>query len=414
MTSSSPHAGHFRFLHTSDWQLGMPARFLGEESSTRFAEARLAAVEKVFNVAKEQQCQAIVVAGDVFDSNLLRPEVYRRAMNVLERAPVPVFLLPGNHDPFDAASIYRQEDFERLSERREDGAPVVVLTDMEPVTVEAVGETSVQVVGAPLMSKKPSTDLVAQALAHVEEKHGPAQAGQIRVLVGHGGVSSFGDSFNVSEISVETASEACSRRVVDYVALGDTHSTQQLNDAGTVWYSGAHEVTDYLQPDGGGESHSGYALVVDITVDPEDAGSPATVEVTEHRTGQWAFLAMEADINNLEDAEDFIDKLRAVENQRHTSVKYALRGTIDLGTSAWLDDRIEELAPGFAALYERSRLMDLHVIPGENELASMDVGGGYMQVAAEELAVKSQDKDTAAADALRLLFRLNTTAVKEA
>ena len=414
MTSSSPHTGHFRFLHTSDWQLGMPAHFLGEESRIRFAEARLAAVEKVFAVATEQDCQAIVVAGDVFDDNLLQPDVYHRALEVLRRAPVPVFLLPGNHDPFDAASVYRKPEFAALGQSRPDGAPVTVLHDMEPVSVsEALGE-SVQVVGAPLMSRKPSTDLVAQTLAHVEENYRSAAAGQIRVLVGHGNVASFGDSFNLSEISVEGAGEACARRVVDYVALGDTHSTTKLHDAGSVWYSGAHEVTDYLQPNGGGETHSGYALVVDITVNTDDAAAPATVKVTEHRTGQWAFVALEADVNSREDAEDFVERLRAVENKRHTAVKYALRGTIDLTTSGWLEEQVEELAPAFATLYERSRLMDLHVAPGEEELSTMDVGGGFMHTAAEELAERAGEKDAVASDALRLLFRLNSNVAKEA
>lgn len=418
MTSSTaPHtagSGRFRFLHTSDWQLGMPAHFLGEESRIRFAEARLNAVEKVFEVAREQECQAIVVAGDVFDDNLLQPDVYRRAMDVLGRAPVPVFLLPGNHDPLDAASIYNKPDFEALSADRAGGAPVIVLRDMDPVAVsDELGE-SVHIIGAPLKSKRASTDLVAQSLAHVEQEYGAAKAGEIRVLVGHGTVSTFGDSFNLSEISVEGAGQACEKRIVDYVALGDTHSAMRLNEAGTVWYSGAHEVTAYLQPNGGGETHSGYALVVDIEVDKEDAAAPATVTVEEHRTGQWSFEALEADVNSREDAEAFVDRLKAVENKRHTAIKYALRGTIDLGTSGWLEDAIEEIAPGFAALYERRRLWDLHVVPDMDELTSMDVGGGYMQQAAEQLADMAANKDSEASDALRLLFRLNANVGKGA
>ncbi|MBC2681899.1 metallophosphoesterase family protein [Corynebacterium anserum] len=402
----------FRFLHTSDWQLGMPAHFLGEESRIRFAEARLNGVERIFSVASEQGCQAIVVAGDVFDDNLLQPEVYRRAMDVLGHAPVPVFLLPGNHDPLDAASIYNNPDFEALGAATGDGAPVIVLRDTHPVRVSEELGDSVRIIGAPLKSKRASTDLVAHAVAETEQNYGSAEAGEIRILVGHGAVATFGDDFNLSAIDVGRATQACDQRIVDYIALGDTHSTTRLNEAGTVWYSGAHEVTAYREPNGGGETHSGYALVVDITVDEEAASHPATVDVAEHRTGQWTFVAMDADVNSRADAEAFVERLRAVENKRHTAIKYALRGTVDLTTSGWLEDTIGGLAPGFAALYERRRCMDLHVAPDMDELSSMHVGGGYMQHAAEELAERATNKDTEAGDALRLLFRLNANVGK--
>src|SRR5699024_3533205 len=93
LTTASPRpigggekAHSVRFLHPSDWQIGMGRRFLGEDNQRLFDEARLAAVEKLFAVAADRQCEAIVVAGDVFDDNLLAEKTWTRILDEIGRA----------------------------------------------------------------------------------------------------------------------------------------------------------------------------------------------------------------------------------------------------------------------------------------------------------------------------------------
>lgn len=408
MTENQGATATFRFLHTSDWQLGMPTKYLDHEARARFAEARLAAVEKLFALAVERECEAIVVAGDVFDDNLLRPEVYRRAMDVLRRSPVPVFLLPGNHDPFDAASIYRKPEFAELAEGSGTGAAVVVLDDSAPRVVRDSEQGRVEIVGAPLLTKKPNEDLVAKAIAECAQRDDEAD---IRVLVGHGNVSSFGDVLDLSQIDVAAAERACADGVIDYVALGDTHSAMKLGTEGTVWYSGAPEVTAFLEPHGGGENNSGKALVVDITAG--DGSDAAEVQVEEVHVGQWAFIALEAEINSREDAEAFVEKLNDLPHKRTTVAKYALRGTVDLDTAAWMDEQLADISLGFARLYARERLMDMHVVPEMDELAEANFGEGFVDAAARELLERARNEEQAASDALRLLYRLSSSVRKE-
>lgn len=402
----------FRFLHTSDWQLGMPAHFLSEEARARFADARLGAVEKLFEVARDRECEAIVVAGDVFDDNLLAPEVYRRAIDVLATSPVPVFLLPGNHDPFDAASVYHEEEFNKLAESSGSGAPVMVLRDNQPHVLVTGDERRVEIVGAPLLTKKPSEDLVARAIEQCERSDAESGAaennhGRIRVLVGHGNVENFGDAFDLSQIDVAHAEQACQKRVIDYAALGDTHSAMSLGELQRVWYSGAPEVTAFQEPGGGGENNSGKALVVDIAVPADRLGELADVTVEEVTVGAWEFRAIEAEINSRDDAEVFIERLQKWDNKRNSVVKYALQGTVDLETGAWLDTQLEVLAPSFARLYPRERVMDLHVVPDFDELAEANFGEGFVDTAAKRLVEQAQQEDTVASGALRLLYRLS-------
>jgi DNA repair exonuclease SbcCD nuclease subunit len=401
--TDATHAPHtVRILHTSDWQLGMDRWFLGEEAGPRYREARLSVIERLLTLAGERDCDAVVVAGDVFDDNLVDDRTWRRAVDILRAATVPTFLLPGNHDPYDPASIYRSPEFAGL-------APMVrVLTDSTPLTVPG---TALQIIGAPLLSKYMSTDPVGAALRDLRDRDGDrSPGGRVRVLVGHGATSSRSSSADPATIDVAAAAAACRDRTVDFIALGDTHSATCLHPDGTVWYSGSPEPTDFREEDGGGEGRSGRALVIGVTVDPAAPTAPATVDVEEVEVGSWHFLALAAQIDSDEDVTDWVHRLEALPDKRTTVVKYALTGTVDLTTGARLEQEMIRLAPSFAALYERERLMDLHTAPGDDELAEADWPGAVGE-AARDLAARTRDGEDVARDALRLLYRLS---VKEA
>ncbi|WP_052539805.1 metallophosphoesterase family protein [Corynebacterium glyciniphilum] len=404
----TPGPGVFRFLHTSDWQLGMDRWFLGEEAGPRYREARLAAVERLLDVAKARQCAAVVVAGDVFDDNLVDPVTWRRTVDILRRSPVPVFLLPGNHDPYDAASVYRSRDFDELT------PAVQVLNDSRPRTVPGTTDSSptAEIIGAPLLSKYMSTDPVASVLARAAETGGPdhterAEDRTVKILVGHGATESRSSGEDPAVIDVDAAARACRDGVIDMLVLGDTHSVTSLHPDGTVWYSGSPEVTDFREEGGGGEARSGYALVVDVLpASGKDAGRTSQVSVEEVKTGRWSFLALAAQINTREDVAEWINRLEDIRDKRTTVVKYTLTGSVDLATAAVLDEELDRIAPAFAALYPRRRLMDLHVVPGDEELADAD-WPGVVGVAARGLADRASHDDAAARDALRLLYRLS-------
>lgn len=409
-----------RILHTSDWQLGMKRWFLGEEAGPRYQEARLAVIERMLDLAVTASCSAVVVAGDVFDDNLVDDRTWRRAVDILRRSPVPVFLLPGNHDPYDPASIYRDPVFDDLR------PTVQVLTDstahLVPATVD--GAPDLEIVGAPLLSKYMATDTVAAALREIRGRDAAdtadtadtadgtatsGTAGRVRVLVGHGATSSRTSGADPAVIDVDAAAAACRDRTVDYVALGDTHSATRLHPDGTVYYSGSPEPTDFREEDGGGEGRSGFALLVDVTADPGTPAAPATpatVEVTEVPVGTWHFLALSARIDSADDVDAWADRLEDLPDKRTTVVKYALTGTVDLATGARLDGETARLVPSFAALYPRERLMDLHTVPGDGELADADWPGA-VGVAARDLVDRAGTGDTTARDALRLLYRLS-------
>ena len=95
-----------RFLHTADWQLGMTRHFLSPDAQPRYSAARRAAITALGAVAEEHDAEFVVVAGDVFEHNRLKADVLDRSRDLLSDAPMPVVMLPGNHDPLTPDSVW--------------------------------------------------------------------------------------------------------------------------------------------------------------------------------------------------------------------------------------------------------------------------------------------------------------------
>src|SRR5690606_5697742 len=245
-----------RFLHTADWQIGMTRHFLQGEAQARFAAARIAAIRRLGVVAQQEECQFVMARGDVVEPNQLSRQTVGRALEALATIPVPVYLLPGNHDPLDPVTIYRTPQFVR-----DCPSQVQVLTDSAPVTVR----DGVQLIPAPWFGKHPDHDLVGAALdAALGGMPAAAAAddvsgGPVRIVVGHGAVDVL-DPDRTSQASIVLAPlerELAAGRL-HYVALGDRHSRTSVGETGAVWYSGAIDVTSHR------EESPGDVLVVDV------------------------------------------------------------------------------------------------------------------------------------------------------
>lgn len=369
-----------RFIHTSDLQIGMTRWFLGSDGQPLFDDARLSAIRRLGELATREAAEFIVVAGDVFEHNSLSERVIGRALEALRALPVPVYLLPGNHDPLVADNIFR---------RTEGVEGVHVVDSAEPVEVRP----GVEIVGAPWRSKFPVGDLVRAALEPLE----PTET--IRVGLAHGQSQSWGGDAVAGLFDLDYVESRLADGTLDYLALGDTHSTMQVGGSGKVWFSGSPETTDFAEQSGGGEADSGNALVVTVS---KENGSSA-VDVDKHRIGEWTFDAIGADLYSCEDVQALFERLDSYPSKERTVIKYALSGTLCLTDTRALEQGLDSRRPVFAALYERERLMDLHLEPGEEEIESLSVGG----VARGALAELFDDPDDPVArDAVNLMFRL--------
>ncbi len=227
-----------RFIHTADLQLGMTRRFLDDDAQARYAQARIDGLTAIGRIAVAEKAEFVVVAGDVFETNRVRPRTVGRALQAMESIPVPVFLLPGNHDPLDAATVYRSPTFLRSVPPN-----VVVLDGSDPVDVR----DGVQVVGAPWTTKRPLLDLVAAACEPLVAD--PAfTCGSSSATAP---VDFRGEFHDPATIRLAAAEAAIADGKVQYIALGDRHSTTQVGETGRIWYAGAPEPTAHDETDAG-------------------------------------------------------------------------------------------------------------------------------------------------------------------
>jgi DNA repair exonuclease SbcCD nuclease subunit len=369
-----------RFIHTADWQLGMTRHFLSEESQARFSEARVESIRAIGQVAQAEECAFVVVGGDVFETNHVDRQVIVRALDAMGATPdITFYLLPGNHDPLDASSVFTSDTFTRHAPDN------VVVLDRE--TSVDVGD-GVRIIAAPWTSKKPLTDLVDRAISDAPPTDG------ISIAVGHGAVDVLSpDAADPALIHLTALEEAIGEGMIQYVALGDRHSTTDVGKTGKVWYSGAPEPTAFTEVDPGN--------VLVVTIDGED-----TV-VVPRQIARWRFSDIEFDLQSGADIDLVGDTLAGIEDKATTIVRLSLVGEVSLADKARLDAVLEHNADLFGSLNTWDRHTNLVVLPDDADFASLGLTGFASDALDELVSIASGDHGDGATamDALGLLYR---------
>jgi DNA repair exonuclease SbcCD nuclease subunit len=372
------------FIHTADWQLGMTRHFLSQESQARFSEARIEAIRAIGQLALEEGCGFVVVGGDVFETNHVERQVIVRALDAMGATPdVTFYLLPGNHDPLDASTVFRSDTFTRHVPDN-----VVVLDGEDPVDV---GDGA-RIIAAPWSSKKPLLDLVNQAITGASDHDG------VTIVVGHGAVDVLSpDAADPAVIHLADLENAIGADRIHYVALGDRHSTTDVSPSGRVWYSGAPEPTAFTEDD------PGNALVVSVDQDE--------VAVASRPISLWTFRSLEFDLQGPGDIDHLDETLTAIENKATTIVRLVLVGQLSLADKAHLDTVLEHHRDLFGSLNTWERHTDLVVLPDDADFTSLALSGfaGDALTDLVRAATAEGEQSATAMDALGLLYRLAGT-----
>lgn len=370
-----------RFIATADWQLGMTAHFLDADARPRYQQARFDVVRRIGQLAREVGAAFVVVAGDVFESNQLDRAVVARTFEALREYSVPVLLVPGNHDPLDAVSLYDSPAFAQAP-------PMVrVARGWQPIQIVP----GVEVVPVPWQSKFPGQDLVAQACAHLTTP----PANMARILVGHGAVSTLspdqqaGDTIDVAQLQA-----ALTGGLLDIAVLGDRHSTTEVCER--IWYPGTPEVTRRTEVD------PGNVLVIDI--DP----ASGSVAVDKRHVGNWVFTVVEERLDAAADVAALAQRLDSIPDKATTAVWLKLVGSLTNSAAARLDAILQDAAALFALLEHWTRHEDLVVLPDDADFRGLGLAG-FAHAAVEDLTQQAAElgpEAGVAQDALALLYRL--------
>lgn len=362
-------------VHTADWQLGKAFGAVGDEARGRLRDARFDAVKRLGKLASERRVDAILVAGDVFDSGTAADPVLRKALAQMDESFAgPWVLLPGNHDAASAEGVWAR--LRRL------GLPDNVIVADRPEPVVLAGGRLV-VLPAPLARNNETDDLTAWFDA------APSAPGAVRVGLAHGSIPSRlpadADARN------PIADDRAARAGLDYLALGDWHGTLRI-DART-WYSGTPE------PDRAKDNDPGNVLLVRID-------RPGTGPVVEPVViGRYRWHAIRRAVHRREDVAVLAEDLRALGSplDRHV-VELALEGTVDFATRAVLTAALDDLAARLCDLrVDEARLAVLH---SEDDLRQIPATGfvGSALARLSEVAMGSDPQAGIARRALQILY----------
>lgn len=363
-----------RLLHTADWQLGLRLNFIPGDRGARARLARYETVKRIAALAKEKQVDAVVVPGDVFDDNHLAAFDLSSANEALSAfAPIPVVLMPGNHDAGTADCVLK---------RLKPAPHLTVCLDSRPVVLP-----SGTLFPAPLLKRHTLLDPTAELPAR-----GPGEG--VRVALAHGGVIDFkveGDEERPSHNLIDA--RALVAKGFDYVALGDWHGTFKYDER--VWYSGAPEPTRFK------EKEPGNVLVVEID------GPGAVPRVERLRVASLSWQVREEVVHGADDVARLESWLSALEPATENLVQLRLTGTLSIADRTALEGVLQRA--GERLLHLEPRLAGLLDAPTEADFELLR-GAGYLGGAVDQLRAANTPEAQAA---LRLLHQLASQARTE-
>ncbi|MFY3981292.1 metallophosphoesterase family protein [Achromobacter xylosoxidans] len=360
------------FLHTADWQIGRQYGQFETDDAALLAEARFDAVARIAALAAERQVDAVLVAGDVFDTQGVSDRTIRRLFAALAAYAGPWVMIAGNHDAALADSVW--------SRAAQLGCiPPNVRVPPRPGVVDLAAQ-NLAVLAAPL-TQRHTYDDVTQAFDAME-----SEPGRIRVGLAHGSVA--GRLPDTIDATNPIAPDRASRARLDYLALGDWHGCLSIDER--IWYAGTPEQDRFRG------NEPGYVLDVRI------AAPGATPQVERVATGKYRWSAWTETLSLPTDAQALAERLAAL--RAEDVLRLELQGHVNVPTWEALQRAVDQ-----AAAQARAVLPDfsgLLLEPDDADLAQLGASGYVGEVATQLQAMQADPEQAAVAgEALRLLLR---------
>ena len=279
-----------RVLHLADIHLGARHPDLGSAAAIQ-RERQHAAFAAALRLASAESVDLVLIAGDLFDSNVQPHRTVSRVATDLRRAidgGCRVVILPGLNDVYDAGSVYRTYDLPSLAGLQRGSDALVILTPDRPsVTFPSLG-ASVQ--GHVAISRDAPGAVPGSLAASVPWRIGMAH-GSLRTPDGWIGDGAAG----IDEAAIAGSG-------FDYLALGHAHAFRQGRAGSTTWaYPGATEPVEVTR-DG-----IGRGLLVGF----DEAEGPDRVRIATRVTGRTRHLRLDIEAAEVTGLLDLVGRIAA-------------------------------------------------------------------------------------------------------
>lgn len=213
----------FRFIQCGDLHLGAPFGYLktlGRQADEAVRYATYRAFEGVVQLALDEQVDALLITGDVYNSddhNLEAQVRFARECERLQEAHIPVFMVQGNHDPAESWQAHVSLP-----------ANVHIFSADEPERRSLIvqGREVAGIYGMSISRKNSDVDLASQIKVRADDV--------FSIALIHGTVGSQPNHVTTAPCSMDTLL----RSPINYWAFGHIHKRQVLHEVPYVVYAG--------------------------------------------------------------------------------------------------------------------------------------------------------------------------------
>jgi DNA repair protein SbcD/Mre11 len=216
----------YKLLHASDYHLGALFSGMPGNRGNERRDDLLKTFEDTLVLAEEKNVDAILIAGDIFNSEnpgrYLSEFVSRKFREIKH---IPIYVIPGNHDPITSNSVWKKTEFPSN----------VHIFDQEGFTVETLDDLAIY--GCPYDPKNPGK----RVLNDVPEQ----QDFKYSIGLVHGSYNVISDRIGDNYFPIE--GEDFSKCYFDYFALGHYHSYYQIPVFKNAYYSGSPEGLNFKE-----------------------------------------------------------------------------------------------------------------------------------------------------------------------
>jgi len=198
-----------RILHTSDLHL------------ERLADKACDSLAAVIDLAIAQHVEMVIIAGDLFDHNRVERRLVNFTVEQLRRLPIPVIVLPGNHDCLVPGSVYEEGGFQHSNNIHLFTSPQGETLDLPELEVSIWGKC---------------IDSYDYDVLPFEGMPQPEQDGRWHIAVGHGyyvdGDAAVFPSYHIRREEIINSGW-------DYIALGHLPTFRSVCFEPVTYYCGS-------------------------------------------------------------------------------------------------------------------------------------------------------------------------------
>ena len=341
-----------RIIHTSDVHLdacfsasGMPASF-GNRRRQSLRDGFHAIIER----AGAWPANAVLIAGDLFEHDRVSRDTVQFLISEFKSIPsIPVFIAPGNHDPYLPSSPYATENWPQN---------VFIFTKPEWAGF-AIGDGEMTVHGFGFDAPRPSHNPFGELFIGEDRREA------IHVAVAHGSERGHQPP-DKDEYAAFDAKDAAVAGL-DYLALGHFHSVTPIEGAfeTKVYYSGS--------PEGLSLREAGMHHFLEVEIEKGET------KVTAVPSSRMIYSTHRVTCDAFESAQDLIEAIRTIarEQEVRQTARIILTGSMEASIHGEMGLVYDAAAIDFEHLYilDQTSPMD-----DFDELAREDTSlGGFVR-----------------------------------